>query len=59
MTSLGTRQTYRMSRWGDPAITLAAATVLDGTVIAGQLIKLACQRHLDDLARQNRPSQPS
>lgn len=29
--------------------------VLDGTIIAGQWIKLACKRHLDDLARQDDP----
>lgn len=29
--------------------------VLDGTVIAGQWIKRACKRHLDDLARQVDP----
>lgn len=44
----------------DARITEAAArvgayaqAVLDGTVVAGELVRLACQRHLDDLARDD------
>ena len=34
------------------------AQVLDGSLIAGEKIKLACQRHLDDLEKAKKPDYP-
>ena len=39
-------------------VTAYARQVVEGEVISGQLHRLACQRHLDDLARQNTKAFP-
>ncbi|AHA71028.1 terminase [Bacillus thuringiensis YBT-1518] len=33
-------------------VTQYALDVLEGRIIAGNLVKLACQRHMNDLERQ-------
>lgn len=35
-------------------VTKYAKEVLDGNIIAGELVKLACQRHMDDLKRSKK-----
>lgn len=35
-----------------------ALDVVEGRIIAGRLVRLACQRHLDDLVRQDDPEWP-
>jgi phage terminase large subunit-like protein len=37
----------------DP-VTRYATDVVAGAIIAGRLVRLACQRHLDDLKRRRR-----
>lgn len=39
-------------------VTQYASEVVQGNIVAGELHRLACQRHLNDLARQNTPEFP-
>lgn len=39
-------------------VTKYAYDVINGKILAGELLKLACQRHIDDLARQDTPDFP-
>ena len=41
----------------DP-VTLYARLVVSGEIVAGRLVRLACQRHLDDLKRQGKKGYP-
>ena len=42
-----------MGRKCDHPATKYAKAVLSGKIVAGKWVKLACQRHLDDLARDD------
>lgn len=39
-------------------VTQYALDVVDGEILAGELLRLACQRHLDDLKKQDTPTFP-